>query len=337
MVRHWMTCLAMLAVAGCTKAYDETDTDDTDGVDTDVSQDTDGDGQCDAEVLRVLPLDGSLGVGVEEAISVSFTFAVAARDLDISLADDTGAVVNTSFALSNDGLVATVAHDPLAESTPYVLTVTSCAHPAVESMFETTAGPVDTTIEQHTYALDFNEVTWVEPAWASSLGSMLNLEYVLVQITDFDDALQELDAAGSIGFTSGQTGEIAQGACYDPVIYDNVDFSENPTFEIGPTDFSVAGQNFTVYGLTIQAAFGENGDSLVGIDMAGQIDNRQILTNTGLDACSIAELQGDACVACDVDGVMQCLDLWMTSDEAPYVPGLDVDESYVAADDPQCP
>lgn len=327
--------MPMLAALGCTKAYpDDTD---TDGLgDTDISQDTDGDGQCDAAVARVLPLAGALGVGIDEAITVGFTYGVAARDLTIPLADDAGTPVNSSFTLSTDGLTATVAHDTLAPSTGYTLSVSSCAHDATSS-FLTTGGPVDAVIEQRTYALDYSTVTWVEPAWASSLSGMLGLEYVLVQILNYDDALQEIDASGAIGFTNPNNGQIVQGACYAPMIYDNVDFSQNPSFEVGPNDLEIPQQNFTVYGLDIQAAFEEGGDALVGIDMSGQIDGRQVLANVGIDPCQLATLNGDTCHPCASDGVSACLDLLLTADRAPYAAGVDIDELYDPTQDPQCP
>lgn len=333
----WMLWMPMLAVAGCTKLYpDSGDTDTDANADTDISQDTNGDGQCDATAAQILPLDGSLGVGVDEDITVTFTYGVAARDLTITLATEAGTPVTSSYTLSTDGLTASVAHDTLQESTNYVLTATSCTHVATAA-FQTTAGPVDATIEQRVYALDYSTVTWVEPAWASSLSGMLGLQYVLVKVLSYDDALQELDAAGGIGFTDPNTGEIAQGACYSPMNYLNVDFSQNPSFEVGPSDLAIPQQNFTVYGLDIQAAFAENGDALVGIDMSGQIDSRQVIANTGIDPCQLATLNGDTCRPCASDGATACLNLYLTADRAPYVPGVVFNESYDPAGDTRCP
>jgi hypothetical protein len=291
-------------------------------------------GPCTATVTQLLPFDGSLGVGVEEELEVWFSEAVSTGDVEASLTDEGGTAQVVSVELAGDGLSALIGHPPLAESTTYTLTVDTCEAVAT-SVFTTTAGPVDEEIEHGTYALDYDDVEIASPAWASALSSMLPLEYLLVEILDVDLALQEIDGVGAIGFYD-ETYGIYQGRCYDPMIYDNIDFSENPTFVAGPSDLHIPQGNLTLYDLRIQAAFSDGGSELVGIDITGQVDARQILANVDIDACAFAELAGDSCIPCESDGQAYCIDMWLVANEAPFVPGLDIDEDYVAADDSAC-
>lgn len=329
-----MMCLASLVACKPTEA-DLGDTSDTS--DTEVVEETDTtEGPCLATVTQVIPLDGSLGVGVEEELHVSFSEAVNQNDVTAALATADATPVTTSVELAQDGLSAVIGHAPLAESTEYTLTVGAC-DATLASTFTTTAGPVTEDIENGTYALDYDDVEWVAPEWASAFRGLLGLEYVLVEVLDVDMALQELDAVGAVGFWDETSSAILQGACYEPMVYTDVDFSDNPSFQAGPSDLYIPNGNLTIANLRIQAAFSDAGASLVGIDITGQVDARQIQENLPIiDACALAENNGDTCVACDSDGTINCLDLWLAADEAPLVIGLDIDEDYDPSTDSRC-
>ncbi len=342
-MRTLFPLFSLALVVACSPASDETGLD-TDSAETDTFVDSDTtEGPCVATVVQIIPLDGSLGVGVEEELSVTFSEALNPNDVTASLVAADASVVDVTVELAPDGLSGVIGHPALAESTAYTLSVSACDAPSTTG-FTTTAGPVDETIEHGTYALDYATVDWVQPAWASAFRGLLGLDYVLVEVLDVDLALQELDAVGAVGFLDAVSGDIYQGACYDPMIYNNVDFSDNPSFQAGPSDLYIPSGNLTIANLRIQAAFSDSGDALVGIDITGQIDARQIQENYPiLDACVLATNNGDSCVACDSDGTLNCLNLWLSADEAPLVnnvidiygmPGLD--ETYVAADDSRC-
>lgn len=332
----FVSLLCLTLVVACKPTVEETGAD-TDTVDTEVVEETDTtEGPCLATVVQLIPLDGSLGVGVEEEFRVSFSEAVNQNDVTASLSTADTATINTSVELAQDGLSAVIGHAPLAESTAYTLSVGAC-DATLASSFTTTAGPVTETIEHGTYALDYDDVEWVAPEWASAFRGLLGLDYVLVEVLDVDLALQELDAVGALGFWDDVNSEIAQGACYEPMVYTDVDFSDNPSFQAGPSDLYIPNGNLTIANLRIQAAFSDSGASLVGIDITGQVDARQIQENLPIiDACTLAENNGDTCVACDSDGTINCLNLWLTADEAPLVVGLDIDELYDPTLDSRC-
>jgi hypothetical protein len=338
----WLSVCVLSLVVACKPSEDDTsgDTDTSETGDTDDTNVVDE--PCTATIDRIIPLDGSLGVGVEEEISVMFSAPVRAGDVVVSLSDGETTALDVNVQVAGDGLSAVITHDALAESTQYTVSIAACEQSG-SSVFTTTAGPVDESIEDEVYALDYDDVEWVDPAWAGAFSNLLPLEYVLVEILDINTALQELDAVGAIGFWDENTEQIYQGACYDPMIYTDVDFSDNPSFQVGPSDLFIPNGNLTIYNLRIQAAFADAGGSLVGIDITGQVDARQIQENMpSVDACAWAEQAEDACIPCDSDGTLNCLNLWLSADEAPLaeVLGTDfepgIDQSYVAAEDGRC-
>lgn len=195
----------------------------------------------------------------------------------------------------------------------------------------TTSNPSALTsedLDNRTYLINYDDVTWVAPQGASVISGQVPVEYILLHVSDVDDTEQSIEAVGGLGITSGSA--VIQDPCQDVFGFGEQDFSTNPIFDIGPTtlSFPVQGQNFDINDASIQATFIEDGNAIADISIAGQIDARNLSGLTDLDVCSVIQFLGDTCTACP-DGVAQCLDVFLTVDRADADDDLVFDDNIV--------
>jgi hypothetical protein len=343
-MRISLALVPLLVAFGCNKGagIDETDLGDADtdadsdsDTDTDADTDSDTDADCTATIDEIVPLDGSVDVDVETDVTVTFTQAVTETDFSLTVDGVSG-----TTELAGDGLSATFTpDDPLEFETDYDVTASVCDDSA-SSTFRTAYAPIDPEVlPDRVYALDYSTVTWESPAVAVFFQSQISIEYILTEIMAVDLDAETLDASGAVGVDV--QGTPRQAACYNVIQYGAIDFADNPAFRAGPNLLSVptAGGDLTIEDLLITATFNADATSLLDIDITGLLDTRPIDVMLGQnegDVCALASTFGDTCEACG-DGEDFCLAVWMTADEAPYVAGVDIDETYDPAQDSNCP
>lgn len=315
------------ADTGSDTADTGTDTSDT-GSDTSDTSDTSGGDTattCAATVTTTSPADDEMNVAVNKVITARFSHPVGEGDWSLSVDGVTG-----TAELGSTAQVATfVADSPLATDTTYTLHASACDDDAVAE-FTTASGPLaESDLDGRTYALAYEDVTWVQPA---GLGSVVNLfgepfEYLLVNVIDVttDTDPDTIHAAGSLGITDNE--DIVQDPCTEPYDFGVQDFSGNPVFEVGPTDIALADTGTTMTDAYIKAAFVEEGEAIEDIRISGQIDVNAL---AGMDLCGTLAYLGVACVQCAANSASSsCLDVVLVADRAEWVEDLEFDPDLV--------
>ncbi len=183
-------------------------------------------------------------------------------------------------------------------------------------------------LENRTYAIDYDDVTWVAPAGASLISGQIPVEYILLHIEDADAQAETIAAVGALGVT-GSTG-VEQDTCQDVFSFGEQSFTTNPLFNVGPTTltFPVQGQDVDITNANIQATFVEDGDAITDISIAGRLDTRDFAGITDIDVCATLGIFGASCTACP-DGAMLCLDVLLTVDRAEAEDDLVFDPNLV--------
>lgn len=353
-MRNWIV-LAALTLAACNGGEDDksTDTDfptdETNDDATDSEEPTDTDSEeptetdtevtgCTAEVETIIPRDDAINVAVDSVIAVSFTEAVPSES-DLSIAIDG---VSGTTALASDGLSATFTPDAdFATETEYEVEVEVCEDSASAS-FTTSAPPLDESdLVGRTYVLDMDEVTWEAPSLMALVAGDLALEFLMLEVLEYDETSAELSFAVAIGESRGAN--VVQTDCYPVIDFSEVDFSSNPNFVLGPQDITVpvdATTDATMEDFTFSGAFSSDGDALESIVIEALIDTEPfdafVEDKLGMTTCEAsATFFGESCVACD-EGDETCLETIVTADEATYDEHAEVDESYDPETDTDC-
>lgn len=318
MLRCWPLWLVWIAACGGKDATDG-DTDDTTPSDTDQT-DTDTEA-CEATVVGVepgddgtMPADGVIVATFSDAIQDTHPF-----DIVVTPAGDAGPL-DGSLALASDGLSATFTPStPLDYEADYDLTVSVCEH-EVSGSFSTLPQPLDpATLEGRTYGLLVDDVTWHEPQNLSIFD--LNLDYVLVQVTDVDVAHQTLQPIATTGDASPFVGEPPVPTCSMVMDAPVTDFSHNPAFQVGPTDLTYPygdGTSVTIENFSLEASFSADGSEIVDVRVTGLFDPSQVIQ---IDCGTAALLLQGRCLPC-ASG--ECLVVDARAPSAPWFDGLDI-------------
>ena len=322
------------AVAG-----DDSGTADTAGIDSDTSDTAGNDTadtstSCEATLVSVTPVDGSLDQALDVEVSVTLSAPVAMEEVAFSV---TPAVAGTVSATA-DGLTVTwQPTEALARETVYSVTVTACGT-GLSSSFTTVGAPTAAPIVGRTYdvELDGRDLTWNSPSStvASLLIGSIDTTSLLFMVEDAGDTTIDLVAAG--GYDAG--GSTLQYPCSPPIDFPAGDFSSNPRFDVGPLDASLAASGLTVplYAFTVDGRFEEDASAMRDVHVSGLIDVRGLGDATGFgDVCALLPAFGVACVDCP-DGETQCLELDVIDASAPWRSGVTLDAALDPSADPDC-
>lgn len=310
--------LGSALVAACNGSDKVTTPDDGGGTDTDVTTDP-----CAAMIASLEPADGATDVALDAVVVATFTEPVGDGEYAILVDGVAGTTV-----LGEDGTTATFTADaPFAYGTTYTVTASACtstqaaAFTTIPEEVVTTVDP--DTITGSTYGLYFKDLRFTEPPQAvinaaESFGLSTDF-YVLVGIQSYDPVTSSLVAAA----TTGELDEmgVMVPACDAALGGIVADFTQNPTFSVGPTDFSIPfddGDEMTVEDFGLTATITPDGDTIEDVSFTGALDMRP----TG-QKCSLAAALGGTCIPCN-DGKKECLVLDATADEAERVDGLDL-------------
>jgi hypothetical protein len=95
------------------------------------------------------------------------------------------------------------------------------------------------------------------------------------------------------------------------------------------------GTTLTIENLYFVGTLTSDGEAMTDIELTGRLDTRPFDAMAGFDVCLLAVSFGDECAACN-DGAIECLDIWLIADQADWVVGLDIDETYDPALDADC-
>jgi hypothetical protein len=311
--------VALAFVLGCNGGDGKSETaDPTTGTDPTTTE-TPTTAPCTAELLGLTPTDGTVGFPIAGSVVASFSASVVEGQYTVGIDGVTGTTV-----LAGDGLTATFTPDaPLAESTAYQATASACDS-QLASSFETAGESVDPTdLTGKTYGILFGNLTFTEPPQtvinlAESLAGLDTTFFLLVGVQDYDAANNSLIAAAATGYPYGVTIEPDCAAALGDIV---ADFSQNPTFQFGPTDLAVpygAYDTLNIESLDLQGTFSTDGAEIQNVLVTGRLDLRP----TGV-GCSVAAALGATCAPC-ADGVPECLVVDASATRAGEIVGLDL-------------
>lgn len=286
---------------------------------------------CDATVVASNPSDGSVDVPVNSALTIIFNDEVFAGEWSMDVDG-----VDGSATLSVDGMSATFMADAnYADSTGYTANWSVCQ---TSGLFDFTTGGETNGAELpgNTYLIDYNDVEWVEPDGLEDLlGGNVDLEHILVMVTDYNEATNALGIVGALGEDVGFGME--QAACYSPMLFSDVDFTDNPTFSAGPSTLSMdlGGVEANLEDLYIEATFSTDAQLLNNVAITGYIDTRPLDSLGYGDVSVLLSLLGMTVVPC-ADGATECLYAHLAVAEAGLV-GTDlIDPTYDPLLDASC-
>ncbi len=320
-------CALMLGLAACEGGIldpgpngdtdDTADTADTDTLDTADTDDT-GTVGCGAVLTATSPSHQETNVAVNKVVTARFSAPVYEGEWSLAIDGVTG-----TAELGSNGLTATfVADAPLDTSVGYTLRATVCDI-ETERTFTTASGPLDEeSLEGRTYAIAYDDLTWVEPAGIGALiGGFISVEYLLVSVIDLDTTAQTIHMAGALGVTEDGTSAIVQDLCQDPFDFGDQDFAGNPVFEVGPSDIALPGGVGDLSAAYVKAAFVEDGEALVDFRLSGQLD-------VGSAAGFLCGFIG--CATClSNPTATTCVDVQLLADRGEWVDGLTYDPAPV--------
>jgi hypothetical protein len=200
----------------------------------------------------------------------------------------------------------------------------------------------EANLDGRTYALDYQDVTWAQPAGLAMVSALVDIEYVLLAVLDVDPIYETIETAGSLGISDPASvsadPDIIQDPCVAPVEFGVADFSGNPVFEIGPADFpiDIAGQEVVIDDAYVHAVFVEDGAAIEDIQISGQLDTTPLATELGFDICN-NPLVPIPCVPCNNDpSSVTCVDVLLTADRAEWQENIEFDENLDPSLNPSC-
>ena len=177
-----------------------------------------------------------------------------------------------------------------------------------------------------TYLLRYSDLTYTDPSNLQSTLAILELEvgidYIMVQVEEVDTVAEELLAVAATGYDDDTTGGGVTVDCGGAVRTSPADFSDNPTFVLGPEKIDLPLSKDTIITLEdfrLEGTFNKSGDAITDVIVTGGIDTRPL----GVTCSLIAFLSEGTCGACE-DGALECLQATAIADNALANPAVDI-------------
>ncbi len=299
MNKNHLTLLAALALVGCKDKGDSGDVNDT---------------SCTVETKAEYPIDGQPDAYYRA--NVEFSLSEADTSASISLADASGAAVSGTSSLNDDSDYVTFSPDaPLAPSTSYTATISSCDGETASITFTTSA--LGTAMSEDptgkTYVVDLAGGRFVKPAGVGDLIGGLLENAILIGVVSADT---ELEIRGAISSDESTEQDTCTPSLDD---FPNADFSQAPYFEIpeGDVAISVAGFTVEINSMSISGSFAADATYFGGGTVSGELDARDLgpLLKGQVDdtspeyLCSLLAGFGVSCVPCVSDNEPYCAEL----------------------------
>ena len=256
------------------------------------------------------PGDGDIGVSL--GATVVFFLDDGDPTASVTLETAAGVSVAGSTWLATDDTEAWFQPEgPLSSNTDYVATLDWCG--GTDSISFTTLDPgtpVD-DLEGNTYLLDLASASWTEPEGAGDLISgFLDLELLVGVTAVTGESIKMVGAVGDGG---------EQDYCTPTIDFPSADFSENPYFQVGPTDvvFDAGGYSVGLSGFGMAGSFTDDGDAIEEGVVQAELDIRVLAPALG-DAlgtedpdelCLYMGFLGIDCESCSGDGEPYCAPL----------------------------
>lgn len=285
---------------------------DTGGADGTVG-DGGGTSDCTVTVDSTWPSDGETDAYYRTQVEFILSGADETTTPSIALADSSGAQVDGTSSLNDDGTVVYFyPTDPLTNGETYTATLTYCAGaPEISFTVGDLGAPLSADLTGKGYVVDLDNARFVEPAGVASLllGELENDILLGVESVDGTD----LEMIGAISVDGGT----AQDVCEESIDFPTVDFSDSPYFELPPADttISAAGYDVTISQLSVSGTFAADGSYFGGGVLSGELDARILAPLVGElvgsedpdEICTLLVGFGVECTECSSDGQNYCI------------------------------
>jgi len=236
------------------------------------------------------------------------------EDWEIEVMEADGGSLPGISNLSYDGLEITFIPGALLDwETTYDVILRVCGA-QVTTEVTTRKEPVDSAIlEGRTFALDWSNATIVDPP---DLDSEMTSDFLLVQIVAATE--DELYTVA----TPGTTLVDVEPDCASVVEPPPADFSDNPLFEMGPTDMALPadGGVLEMQDLTFTGEFDPSGDTLEDVRIVAELPESQF----GVGCALMALLTNGSCSPCP-STAEDCLRFEVQAPAASWMPLVDVE------------
>ena len=178
-----------------------------------------------------------------------------------------------------------------------------------------------------TYQFSFADATIEEPPGVGGLLGGYIEQDLLVEVTDVADPL--IDFMGGLSEAGSSPPE--QDLCAATADLADGDLSANPYFVVGPTELTMeaSGVAITLFELEVSGVFVDDGDAIEDGEITGLIDTRPLDSLVGGGEGAVCDLVGSFGASCEdcPDGDTFCLRMKAVDIEAPWIEGLDLEES----------
>ena len=275
---------------------------------------------CADVVVATWPENGRLNAFYRTTIE--FFLNPAPTGSEVLIVADNGVPVPGSTVHHSDR-VEFVPDDPLNANTTYSVELQDCPPSVVTWSTSPTGAPIDPTTAIGTvYAVDLDSGRWIEPPGVGSLLTGYLTVDVMVGIEDADASA--LTVLGGVS----EEGTQNQDLCSETVMFPPADFTDNPYFELGPSDIAIGvlGTSIDMYDLFLSGAFRPDFTGMEGATLEGQLDTRGLVPLVDPfgppDAvCTLLVTFGVTCGPC-VSGVGDyCVDAVVDDLAVPQVAG----------------
>ncbi len=236
--------------------------------------DDDATGDCEVEVLGTVPANDAMDAYHRAA--VEFVLSAADATATAVLADGEGNPVQGTSEIDGIGTVLRFFPDePLAPSSPYAATATTCDGLRTHEIIFTTSelgGPMDCNPTAGVYALDLDNARFLQPVGIGEvLQEMLSREVLMMFSSDTPPMLSPM-----WGMTVEDSKD--QDFCTPTLDFPDVDFAEPPYFEMGPADavLGAGAGSVPVAGLEFTGTFSPECSYIGGGAIAGEVDLREL-------------------------------------------------------------
>jgi hypothetical protein len=282
---------------------------------------------CSADLASTFPLDGASDFFYSYTMEFKFSGEAAAEEAAAASVTVTGAAGDVAGTTSVEGATLYFTPSaPLAAAAQYTATVSFCEatdEPKAPSISFST-GPLGdvvadpASLEGRTYTVALSQARFVKPEGVADLLLGQLTSDILIGVTATEGT--SLKMGGALSTVIGGPQDFCNPSIDFP---EAADFSDNPLFQVGPADVIIAAAGFDIpiNSLMISGAFASDGSYFGGGILAGQLDARSLAplvaellgSDDPDEICVLLQSFSVSCNACDSDGAVYCVDVYVDS------------------------
>ncbi len=286
---------------------------------------------CEITIDATVPMDGA----TEAYYRAPIEFHLSGADPDaVVFADFTG----EQSSRDEGAVIVFTPDEPLEPNTPYEVGLDYCHGAPTIGFTTSTLGvpvPEPAVLEGLTWAYDLRDARFYQAGYLGDLLQTFAERMGLISVLAVH--AESLEARLAM---ANATEPPEQDFCARTSDIPNVDFSGNPYFRFGPTDYAFDAYLGTIElpEMSVEGTIADDGSVLGGLVISAVIDVRSVADAVQMDVdelCDILVVYSNPCEACPGDGEPYCVSTAADGLPAERVT-LDVEPIEEAYEDPRC-